>query len=227
MNNNILVVEDHEETRNMIKAILESEGFKAVCKGTLNAGKEYLKYHSPSLIILDLALPDGSGLELCNLVRETPAISRTPIVALTGLTEFSDKKRGFETGIDQYLGKPLKFEELMLWVKALLRRAAWNVQGWALPAFGDLQICRESYIVKFRNEVISNLTGREFDLLYFLVSVSPRIVSRQGIITEVWRTAAVENLVDTHIFNLRQKLPKLLASRIQSVPGRGFRYFRS
>lgn len=219
-------MEDNKETSNLLKAALENEGFKAVCKDTIRAGKEFLQRHRPALAILDLALPDGNGLEVCALIRADPMLAKTPIIALTGLTGFRDKKKGFDTGVDQYLGKPLEVEELLLWVKALLRRTQWHAQGWALPVFGDLRICAESYLVRFRNKSISNLTRREFELLYFLVRTSPRLAARQTIIAEVWETAAVHNLVDTHIHNLRLKLPPPLAARIQSVPGKGFRYLQ-
>lgn len=217
-------MEDNKETRDLIKAALESEGFKTVCTGTVKAGKEFIKNHKPILAILDLTLPDGNGLEICCLLRGNSALSRIPVIALTGLTGFEDKKLGFDAGIDQYLGKPLEVEELLLWIKALLRRVDWNKHSWPLPVFGDLQICADSYLVRFRNKVIPNLTRREFDLLYFLVRAAPRIISRQEILSEVWKTAAVHNLVDTHIHNLRIKLPPLLAARVQSVPGKGFRY---
>lgn len=225
MDRTILIVEDHEETSAMIKASLESEGFKTACKHTLKSGKEFLRRHKPALVILDLFLPDGNGLEICSLMRNSSALSRTPIIALTGLTGFEDKKRGFDAGVDQYLGKPLEVEELLLWVKALLRRVDWNKHGWVFPVFGDLQICVDSYLALYKNNVIPDLTRREFDLFYFLVKSTPRIISRQEILAEVWKTVAVHNLVDTHIYNLRQKLPPLLAARIQSVPGKGFRYF--
>lgn len=225
MNKTILVVEDHKETRDLIRAALEDEGFKPACADTLKSGKDYLKHHKPALIILDLGLPDGNGLEICGSVRGDAELSKTPIIALTGLTELHDKKRGFDTGVDQYLEKPIVIEELSLWVKALLRRVEWGNHGGTILMFDDLQICSESYIVKFKGAVIGNLTRREFDLFCFLVKTSPKLISRKSIISEIWKTAAVENLVDTHIYNLRQKLPRQLAARIQSVPGKGFRYF--
>ena len=91
-------------------------------------------------------------------------------------------------------------------------------------AEGELSICAESHVVGFGGEVIDNLTGREFDLLHFLASNAPKVISRRDIITNAWKTAAVDNLVDVHVLNLRRKLPPALAARIQSVPGRGFRY---
>jgi DNA-binding response OmpR family regulator len=225
MNRTILLVEDHEKTCDLIKSVLKRERFRFVCAKTLRDGKSYLKEHKPALIILDLVLPDGNGLELCALVRSSQELSKTPIIALTGLTEFSDKKRGFEAGVDQYLEKPIVLDELSLWVKALLRRVDWNSHGGPIQTCGDLQICAESYVVRFQEQAIGNLTRREFDLFYYLVQNSPKIISRDVIISEVWKTASVENLVDTHIFNLRQKLPRELAARVQSVSGKGFRYF--
>jgi len=226
MNTTILVVEDEKEMRDLIKAVLEKDGFHLICAETLRAGKDLLKRKKPDLIILDLGLPDGNGLEICALARGNAELSKTPIIALTGLTEFKDKKLGFDAGVDQYLEKPIVIEELSLWVRALLRRVDWDAPGGTALTFGDLQICSESYIVKFKGELIGNLTRREFDLFYFLVKAGPKLISRNTIISEVWRTAAVENLADTHIFNLRRKLPRQLAARIQSVPGKGFRYFQ-
>lgn len=224
MNRIILVVEDHKETCAMIHAAMTDEGFKVTCVDTIKGGKDFLRHHKPDLIILDMGLPDGGGLEICALVRTSAKLSKTPIIALNGLTGFADKKRGFDAGADQYLEKTIAVEELSLWVQALLRRADWNAHGGTLPAFGDLQICRESYIVRFEGAVTGNLTRREFDLFCFLVRSGPKLISRKDIINEVWKTAAVENLVDTHICNLRKKLPPKLAARVQSVAGRGFRY---
>ncbi|OGR50799.1 MAG: hypothetical protein A2049_11160 [Elusimicrobia bacterium GWA2_62_23] len=115
--------------------------------------------------------------------------------------------------------RPLNTEHL----SALLA----GILGTGLPvgnAGGDLRICAESRIVSYGGERISNLTAREFDLFAFLAAESPRIFSRAEILGKVWKTASVENLVDVHIYNLRRKLPPALAARIQSVPGRGFRY---
>jgi len=97
MKKTALIVEDHKETSDLLKAALESEDFNMICAGTVKAGKDLLKSHKPDLIILDMGLPDGSGLEVCALVRGSARLSKIPIIALTGHTEIGDKSRVFNT----------------------------------------------------------------------------------------------------------------------------------
>lgn len=224
MTKTILLVEDDKDARKLIRTVLKRDVFKLYEVKTLKTGTDFLKKRSPDLMILDLILPDGNGLDLCRMARASARLAKTPIIALTALTDFSDKKQGFEAGVDQYLEKPIIIDELSLWVKALLRRVEWDSHGGPLISFGDLQICSESYIIKFGGKVTGNLTRREFELFSFLVRTSPKLISRAAIISKVWKTVSVDNLVDTHIFNLRQKLPPRLAERVQSVAGKGFRY---
>jgi len=137
-----------------------------------------------------------------------------PASAVKGGYSFSAGARNGEAA-----ARPLNTEHL----SALLA----DILGTKPPlgnAGGDLSICAESRIVSYGGEMISNLTAREFDLFAFLATESPRIFSRAEIISKAWETVSVENLVDTHIYNLRRKLPPALAARLQSVPGRGFRY---
>jgi len=225
MHKTILVVEDHKETAAMIKAALEEEGYKAACADSLRAGNHFLRTHRPCLLILDVHLPDGNGLQLCCRIRAHAELSKTPIIVLSGRDEMKDKKRGFAAGVDQYLTKPIVIDELMMWVRALLKRVEMDTRNGPLLTIGELEINTEAQILNYKDETVEDLTAREFDLLLALVKQTPRIISRKEILTEVWRTAAVENLVDTHIFNLRKKLPPELARKIQSVPGKGFRYF--
>jgi len=115
---------------------------------------------------------------------------------------------------------PLNIKRLSAWLEGIL-----GPRGGGEILSGDLRIYAETRLVRFGERVISNLTAREFSLFSFLVASSPGISSRQDIISRAWKTAAVENLVDTHIYNLRRKLPPELAACIRSVPGSGFRYF--
>lgn len=222
----ILVVEDHRETNAMICAALEAEGAAPDGVFSLKEAAGLLSRERPDLVMLDLNLPDGHGLELCRRIRGDRQLRDIPIIALTAHGDISCKKKGFESGLDQFLTKPIEMEELAMWVRALLRRVdIWNRSVPAAFRKGDVEIDQEAHLVGFRTRRIANLTKREFQLFYSLVSGAPRLFSRAEILARVWNTVAVENLVDTHIFNLRKKLPPELAARISSVPGKGFRYF--
>lgn len=228
MEKTILAVEGHPETLNLIRAALEGEGYGVIGAQTLQEGLKLTANHKPDLIVLDLGLPDGHGLELCRKVRANREVCATPIIALTGESGLHHKKKGFEHGLDQYLTKPMPMAELVLWIKALLRRVEME-RGTRLNfrTYGDVTLAPEAHLLTFRGKYTEGLTKREYELFSALITASPRLFGRSEIIREVWKTESVENLVDTHIFNLRRKLPAELASRIQSVPGKGFRYFQS
>ncbi len=225
MNSSILIVEDHKETCAMLSAALEDAGFGIHCAGTVKAAKEFLGQNSPCLVILDMHLPDGHGFEVCGWVRKNERLANIPVIALTGQDQLGDKTKGFSAGVDQYLTKPIIMEELVMWVKALLRRVDMDKSGGAVLTISDLQLDAKAQLVKYRSGPVENLTRREFELLYALAKNSPRILSRGEILEKVWHTVSVENLVDTHLFNLRNKLPKDLSEKIQAVAGKGFRYF--
>lgn len=224
MNKDILIVEDNKETSEMIKAALEEAGFGTYCADGVKSAGAYLERQAPRLIVLDLCLPDGNGLELCCRVRDDVRLAGTPVIALTGQDALPQKEKGFSAGVDQYLTKPIAMGELQMWVKALLRRVSMDRAGGAVIALGDLEIDVKAQLLKYKNVLVENLTRREFELLQALVKSSPGILSRKEIVSGVWHTVAVDNLVDTHMYNMRSKLPPGLAARIQAVPGKGFRY---
>lgn len=225
MKRTILLVEDDKEMLGLMTAALKSEGFNIVGCENLASAEERLALSSPDMAILDISLPDGSGLALAAGIRDRKDIGKMPVIILTGIEELSTKKNAFDIGIDQYLVKPVDMEELILWVKALFRRLEMDASpAGGLFRAGGLEVDTGSRLAKYRGKVLSDLTNREFDLLAYLVECSPRIVSRDFIIRQVWRTHAVPNLVDTQLHNLRKKLPPPLADCIQTVSGKGFRY---
>ena len=221
----ILIVDDDEHMRALIRDTLSEAGFAVAEADGLAAARRSLEASKPALIILDVGLPDGSGVDLCREVRANASLSQTPIVMLTGRGRLDQKDEGFSAGADQYLVKPVKPRELLLWVQALLRRLKLDEEDAELVEAGDLTIDAKSHLVRFRETTISDLTPKEFELLAYLVLKRPQIFSRQQILSKVWRTVAVPNTVDMHLHHLRAKLPKEFALRIQSVPGKGFRYF--
>ncbi|HBE89293.1 MAG TPA: DNA-binding response regulator [Elusimicrobia bacterium] len=224
MSNSVLVVEDNRETRVMLEAVLADAGFRPVCAGCVRDAETYLERHRPCLVILDLALPDGDGLDICRGIREGERFPDIPIIALTGKAALAEKKKGFSSGVDQYLTKPIDMDELVMWSKALLRRVSRDKSGGSSLRAGELEIDIKAHLVRYAGRTLESLTRREFQLLHALVKNSPAILSREEIISHVWRTAAVVNLVDTHLHNLRRKLPPELAGKVQAVPGKGYRY---
>jgi len=156
----------------------------------------FLRRCRPGRVTLDFVLQGGAG---------------TDIRALCGEPGAGPAAR--------YAGMPLNIKRLSAWLNGVL-----GPRGGGQITSGDLRIYAKTRLIRFGERVISNLTAREFDLFSFLVASSPGISSRQDIISRAWKTVSVENLVDTHIFKLRRKLPPQLAARVRSVPGKGFRY---
>jgi two-component system response regulator MtrA len=144
---------------------------------------------------------------------------------LTAQQDFEAKQAGISAGADQYLAKPVKADEVMLWVDGLLKRKAQYASNKDRLQAGSLLIDVPARLVKVGETVIDTLTAREFDLLYALVKKRPQVLSRDAILKQVWRTIAVDNIVDTHMSHLRRKLPAEISDRLQNVPGKGFRYF--
>lgn len=168
------------------------------------APSAFVRQFRPGRVTLDILLPENCGLRPGNLLRAGD-------IPLCG----SGKA-----------GKPLEIRELVRWLGTALKPARVVARRCVPRVPGDLVINIESRLLSFGNTLISDLTGREFDLFSSLVANSPKIFSRREIISDIWKTAAVDNLVDTHIYNIRRKLPARLAARIRSVPGRGFRYLK-
>lgn len=220
----VLLIEDDPNTRRMARMAMAAKGYRVLEADSVASGLRQLFGEAPDLVVIDLELPDGSGLDVCRKVREHPTLSATPLVLLTGHGKLEEKLQGFDAGADQYLVKPLDPLELGSWVEALLKRAGPGRGGGPELIAGELTVLPESHLLRYRGREIADLTPKEFDLLAALVKNRPRVLSRQFILSKVWKTVAVDNLVDTHLWKLRKKLPAELADRIQAIPGRGFRY---
>jgi two-component system alkaline phosphatase synthesis response regulator PhoP len=222
----VLIIEDDATLASLMQIALQDAGYEVMLSDLLAAGFNIFLNKHPDLVIMDLDLPDGSGLDLCRKIRDHKPLSATPIIILTGHTDVAEKVQGLSHGADQYLCKPMKAAELVMWVEALLRRVALDKnEGAGKITAGGLVIEEKSQLVNFKGAVIGNLTAREFQLLCVLVKERPKVLSRKYILSTLWNTVAVDHLVDTHIYNLKKKLPQELTAKIQSVPGRGFRFF--
>lgn len=220
----ILVIEDDRVAREMAADTLSGAGYRVIEAEGAEIGLHVFRTEKPDLVVLDLNLPDGNGLDVCRKMRESSVAPDVPIIMLTGRKEVEDKVSGLTAGADQYLGKPVHPRELVAWVEALLRRLEFDKDTGGRIEAGELSIHLDEHIVRYKGESVTNLTGKEFDLLCLLVKRSPKVLSRRQILSQLWKTITVDRVVDVHMSNLKKKLPTRLADRLQNLPGKGYRF---
>lgn len=229
MNVNILVIEDEPDIRRNLEYNLGREGFKASSVGSLDEANEKLKSKKFDLILLDLMLPDGSGLDLCKKIKSNSETEATPIIVLTAKDDEVDKVVGFELGADDYVTKPFSVRELILRVKAILKRSDTKTKEVVEVErqFGDLKIDVDSHEVHVDSQLIE-LTALEFRLLKELVDKRGRVQSRDQLLSEVWgyNAEVTTRTVDTHIKRLREKLGSM-GKYVQTIRGVGYKFSRT
>jgi DNA-binding response OmpR family regulator len=220
-NHSILVVEDEASIASFVAMYLKRAGFIVRVAGTGEGALEAAAADAPSLIVLDLMLPDLDGIEVCRRVRQR---SDVPILMLTARDDDIDKIIGLEVGADDYLTKPFNPGELVARVKSILRRA--NPERRELESatleHGDLRIDAGSREVTVGDEEIQ-LAPKEFDLLWELVDHRGLVLSRDQLLERVWgyTFAGDTRTVDVHVRQLRRKLGD--ASPIVTVWGVGYK----
>ena len=228
MSNKILIIEDEPDIRKTIEYNLSREGFEIFTAASLKEGKELLD-KSFSLLVLDLMLPDGSGLDLCRELKSNQELMNIPIVILTAKDDEVDKVVGFELGADDYVTKPFSVRELILRIKAILKRGSSqkNETVEIERQFGDLVIDIDSHEVFVNKEQIS-LTALEFRLLSQLIDRRGRVQSRDQLLSDVWGYSAevTTRTVDTHIKRLREKLGTM-GKYVQTIRGVGYKFSRT
>ena len=228
MNENLLVVEDEPDIRKNLEYNLAREGFKVSAVGSLNDANQKLNNNNFALIILDLMLPDGSGLDLCKQIKNNIQTAAIPIIILTAKDDEVDKLLGFELGADDYVTKPFSVKELILRIKAVLKRGDKKKDLVEVERkFGDLVIDIDSHEVHVNSEQII-LTALEFRLLRQLVDNRGRVQSRDHLLSEVWgyNAEVTTRTVDTHIKRLREKLGSM-GKYVQTIRGVGYKFSRT
>ena len=228
MSQKILIIEDEPDIRKTLEYNLSKEGFDVICASSLSEGKDYLNIDSFSLILLDLMLPDGSGLDLCRELKSNTEKKLIPIIILTAKDDEVDKVVGFELGADDYVTKPFSVRELILRIKAVLKRGNAKSENLEVQRqFGDLVIDVESHEVFVNNEHVA-LTALEFKLLRQLVDRRGRVQSRDQLLSDVWGYSAdvTTRTVDTHIKRLREKLG-VMGKYVQTIRGVGYKFSRT
>ncbi len=224
-NKKILIVEDEPDVVDMLTLQLrKTGGFSATAAQDGAEGLKKARAELPALIVLDLMLPRMSGLELCKLLKTDAATCHIPIIMLTAKAEEVDRIVGLEFGADDYVTKPFSPREMILRIKAILRRGQ-NNDGAAEASMtrGSITIdpARHRVLVSGRPVV---LTAVEFKLLSMLMKRPGRVQSRDRLLNEVWgyESAIDTRTVDTHVRRLREKLGKA-ANAIETVRGFGYR----
>ena len=221
----ILIIEDEPDIRKTIEYNFVKEGFKVSVAGSLAEGKKVFLAETVNLIILDLMLPDGSGLDFCREIKSNPSSSSTPIIILTAKTDEVDRVVGFELGADDYVTKPFSVRELLLRVKAILKRAPSSTSKTiGEQIVGNLKIDFDAHIVLVKGEEIK-LTALEFKLLKHFLDRRGRVQSRDQLLQDVsgYSSDITTRTVDTHIKRLREKLCSA-GDYIQTIRGVGYKF---
>ncbi|MBO0724478.1 MAG: response regulator transcription factor [Blastocatellia bacterium] len=216
----LLLIEDEEKVSRFIVKGLVAERFAVDIAAEGDRGLELAQTYNYDLIILDLMLPGLSGTEVLRLVRREN--ERVPVLVLTARDAITDKVRHFEIGADDYLTKPFAFAELLVRVKALLRRGAISRPNALRVA--DLEIDRLTQQVRRGRQRIE-LTGKEYALLEYLMTNAGRVLSRTMIIEHVWDQSfdGATNIVDVYVRHLRNKIDEPFERKlIRTVRGVGY-----
>jgi two-component system phosphate regulon response regulator PhoB len=219
----ILVIEDEKDLAELIAFNLEKEGYKTLLALDGISGLEAAGRTSPDLILLDLMLPGMMGTEVCKLLKKNQKTALIPVIMLTARDEEIDKVVGFEVGAEDYVVKPFSTRELLLRIKAVLRRVGMENTPAALITIGQLSIDTERHQVLAAGEEIT-LTTIEFKLLLKLAERRGRLQSRDQLLQDVWGYNYVGDTrtVDTHITRLRTKLGAA-GDIIKTVRGFGYK----
>jgi len=220
----VLVVDDEPIVREVVVRYLQRDGHETLEAADFASARTALLEHSPSLVVLDLMLPGGDGLDLC---REIRANGQLPVIMLTARAEEADRIVGLELGADDYVTKPFSPRELTARVRSVLRRATPQANGDARLVFDELELDDATRDVLVGGRPV-RLTAKEFDLLAFLARHPRQVFSRQQLMDAVWGYAAAfeTGTVTVHVRRLREKLEGDPARPrwIQTVWGVGYRF---
>ena len=227
----ILVVDDEERIRRLLKMYLEREDYVIEEAEDGNQALSMALENDYDCILLDLMMPGKDGIEVCRELREKKA---TPVIMLTAKGEEVNRVQGFEVGTDDYIVKPFSPREVVLRVKALLRRSSQTTFVQAEPltkdiiVFPHLTIDNDAHRVLADGQEVS-LTPKEYELLFFLAKSPDKVYDREQLLKEVWHYEFFGDLrtVDTHVKRLREKLNKVsehAAKMIITVWGVGYKF---
>ena len=216
----VLIADDEPDILEILKYNLEKEGYGVVTAKDGDEALDKAKLAKPDLIVLDMMMPKKSGMEVCELLRTQSAFKETLIMFLTALSDDTTQLKGFDTGADDYVTKPVSPSVFVSKVNALLRRLKPNENK--NIQIGELVIDPEKFLVIFEGREIM-LAKKEFELLYLLASKPGRVFLRNEILSQVWGNDVIvgDRTIDVHIRKVRQKLG---VDCITTVKGVGYKF---
>lgn len=218
----ILIIEDNADTRRFLEVMLKKE-FEVISAENGVIGIDYARNQSPDLILLDIMLPVLTGYDTCSLLKQDEKTKHIPIIFLSAKNTVNDITQGLTTGADDYIPKPFDYKELQARIHTRLRKTSENVKRPLVV--GELNIDPAKREVIFEGNPVQ-LTLTEFDILRFLAEKTGSVVSRQDILSHVWKedqSKANDRTIDVHIRALRKKVPGL-TKHIISIYGVGYKY---
>ena len=225
----ILVIDDDTSINELIKINLELQGYEVVQAFNGIEGFAKAKQEEPALIVLDVMMPEVDGYTVAQRIRQYPPIADTPIIMLTALSELNDKVNGFNIGVDDYLTKPFEIEELVVRVRALLKRTKQIPKSSAvreLLTYKEITLLPETYSVKI-NDKVQKLTPIEFDIFNLLFQNHGNMVSGAKLLKEIWGYDPDDNVetIRVHIRHLRAKIDKISDGKqyIETIYGGGYK----
>lgn len=219
----VLVIEDEKDVVDLVRYNLTKSGFRVISEGDGLSGLKSAREQRPDIIVLDLMLPEMSGIEVCRQLKSRDSTEAIPVIMLTAKASLADRVKGFELGADDYVPKPFSPRELVLRVQAVLRRHRSKKASDEL-AVGPFEIDRGNLEVRLGG-VRLDLTAIEFKLLGMLIEKRGHILGRELLLQKVWGYQRVTDsrTVDTHMRRLRVKLGDH-AERLETVRGEGYRF---
>ncbi len=227
--NKILVVDDDLAINELIKVNLELSGYKVVQAFDGTTGFALAKQELPSIIVLDVMMPEVDGFTVAQRIRKNDSTQNIPIIMLTALSQLNDKVNGFNIGVDDYLVKPFEMEELLVRIRALLKRSNQIPQSAStreLLTLGDITLLPETYSVKIKDKQ-AKLTPIEFDIFNLLFQNHGNMVSSAQLLKDIWGYAPDDDIetIRVHIRHLRTKLDKISDGKkyIQTIYGGGYK----
>lgn len=220
----VLVVDDEQDILNLVEYNLKRAGFQTILAKDGPEAIEAAKTHRPDLVLLDIMLPDMEGTEVLRRLKSTETTASIPIIMLTAKGEEIDKIVGLELGAEDYITKPFSPRELILRVKAVLKRTAAAPEAGRSLSFKELSMDVSRHRITVSGEPVE-LSSTEFNLLYELMQAKGRVLTRDDILDRAWGLDCyvTPRTVDTHVRRLRSKLG-VAGDYIETVRGVGYRF---